>query len=117
MIAKSFVKWPNVDRDLDSIVNSCTICYNFKSTPQLRKLKPWSDSPNISHKLHIDIDYLSKINNYHFFILIDAKSKWIQCFLVKNITTEITNNNLIEIFTPFCLCVKIVSDNATQFLK
>lgn len=63
----------------------------------------------------IHIDFLSPLYNFYYFVLIDATSKWIECFAVKNITSYVAIDKLRETFSRFGLPREIVSDNAKSF--
>ncbi|CAF1449621.1 unnamed protein product [Rotaria sordida] len=54
----------------------------------------------------------------YFLIVVDTHSKWLEIFIVNDIsttTTTTTVNTLISPFARYGLCEEIVSDNGTQF--
>ena len=41
-IARSFVWWPNCDKDIEGTVRNCSKCQQVKSPPAVNPLTPWS---------------------------------------------------------------------------
>ena len=72
-LARGYVYWPNMDKQLDELVKSCTKCQLVAKSPRKTKFyslpipgTPWS-------RLHID--FAGPINGQHYLILVDAYSK------------------------------------------
>ncbi len=41
-ITHSHVWWPQIDRDIEDIVNSCQSCLRVKQSPSSAQLHPWT---------------------------------------------------------------------------
>ena len=40
-LTRSFVWWPQLDRDLENVVQSCEICLTYRHLPPMAPLQPW----------------------------------------------------------------------------
>ena len=53
-VARSYVWWPGLDGDLESLVKSCTKCQSCRSTPAVAPLDPWLWPTQPWQHIHID---------------------------------------------------------------
>lgn len=95
-IARSYMWWPGIDDDIERECKECHTCTMEapappRALPQLWQypIEPWC-------RLHID--YLGPIKGNNYFVLIDASTKWIEAFKMKDTTTTATIRVLREIF-------------------
>ena len=58
---------------------------------------------------------MGKFFGYYFSIIVDAHSKWLEAFIMNDISSNSTINTLTSLFARYGLCEKIISDNGTQF--
>ncbi|CAF1065871.1 unnamed protein product [Rotaria sordida] len=60
---------------------------------------------------------MGKFMGSYFLIVVDAHSKWLEPFIMNDIstTTTTTINTLTSLFARYGFCEEIVSDNRTQF--
>ncbi|XP_036341085.1 uncharacterized protein K02A2.6-like, partial [Rhagoletis pomonella] len=112
-IARSFVYWPHIDSDIETLVRNCNNCASAAKMPTKSTLQPWPKPSAPWQRLHID--YAGPVNGYYFMVIIDAYSKWPEVIPTKSITTQPTVDILNEIFSRLGLPSTIVSDNGTQF--
>ncbi|CAG4992790.1 unnamed protein product [Colias eurytheme] len=111
--ARSYVWWPGLDKDLERICNDCRTCAMVRPAPARAATHPW-EWPQIAwYRVHVD--FLSPKLNVYYFILIDAYSKWIEAFLVKCTSADVTINCLRGIFARFGYPYELVSDNGPPF--
>ena len=40
-LARSFMWWPQLDRDLENVVQDCEICQTYRHLPPTAPLQPW----------------------------------------------------------------------------
>ena len=53
-IARSFMWWPGLDREIELVVKSCTVCQNVRSLPPKVPLHPWKWPSRPFQRVHID---------------------------------------------------------------
>lgn len=114
-ILRSYVWWPNIDKDIEVLIRKCASCINVLSNPPKATVIPWM-RPNGPWK-RIHIDFAGPICNKFFFIILDAFSKWIEVFYTVSPTAEFTVRCLSSVFARFGLPEQLVSDNGTQFVS
>ena len=70
-LARSYIWWPGLDRDIESLAKKCETCLQNASNPPRANLHVWDwpDGPN--ERIHVD--FLGPINNRMFMTIIDDK--------------------------------------------
>eukprot|EP00731_Ephydatia_muelleri_P009464 Em0005g50a len=111
-LARSYVWWPNLDQDIERMVASCEKCKMVSSMPQLAPHHPWQFPSSPWDRVHIDY---GEYKGTHFFVLVDAYSKWPEVREMSTTTTQRTVEVLQEIFAMHGLPRILVSDNGPQF--
>ena len=82
-LARGYVYWPNMNKQLEELVKSCTKCQLVAKSPRKTKLYSWPIPESPWSRLHID--FAGPINGQHYLILVDAYNKWPEVFyVVKN---------------------------------
>ena len=112
-IARSYVWWPNLDKDIEEMVKTCEICQQNRNRPSEAPLHVWPYPDKAWDRVHID--FAGPFMGHMFLILIDAYSKWLDVRIMKNITSLATINELRDIFSTFGPPSMVVSDNGSQF--
>ena len=112
-LARSFVWWPQLDSDLESLVQSCEECQRFQHLPPVTPLQPWEWPQRPWARVHID--YAGPFLGQNFLIVIDAHSKWLEVKTVTNVTSTITIEHLRSIFSTHGIPEMLVSDNGSVF--
>ena len=112
-IARSYVWWPKIDHQIETLVKSCITCQSTRDMPPVAPLHPWVWPAKPWQRLHIDFagPFLGKT----FFILVDAHSKWPEIVEMKSTTSQQTIYVLRNLFATYGLPLQIVSDNGPQF--
>ena len=112
-IARSYVWWPKIDHQIETLVKSCITCQSTRDMPPVAPLHPWVWPAKPWQRLHIDFagPFLGKT----FFILVDAHSKWPEIVEMKSTTSQQTIFVLRNLFATYGLPLQIVSDNGPQF--
>lgn len=113
-LARSYVWWPRIDHDIESIIRKCETCLiNSKDNPPKSELHVWEwpEAPN--ERIHVD--FLGPLGNQMYIAIIDSHSKWIDIREMKNITTESTIDVLRDYFSTWGIPLRLVSDNGPAF--
>ncbi|XP_074026021.1 uncharacterized protein K02A2.6 isoform X1 [Leptinotarsa decemlineata] len=114
--ARSLLYWPNIDRDIENMVRSCSICSENKQDPPKAPLTAWPLATKPFERVHID--FLGPIKVGMYFILTDSYSKWLEVYQMStNRTSRKTEEVLRDIFSRFGLPETVVSDNGPQFVS
>lgn len=98
-IARSYVWWPRINSDIESVANICENCQVIKPSPPLAELKVWPMPNKVWNR--INVDYIGPFQNKYFFVIIDAYSKWLEVYPTNSITTENTINILRSVSFRF----------------
>ena len=111
-LLRCYVYWPNMDRDIADMIESCNRCALAAKSPTTT-CKPW---PNTDHPWQrIYADFAEPVDNMYYLIVVDSHSKWPEVLQCKRPTTNCTIGFLHEIFARFGVLDCVVTDNATQF--
>lgn len=113
-VARSYVWWPYMGKDIENMVRNCENCLLYRDNPPKAVLIPWEIPNQVWERIHID--YLGPIFNKYILVIVDAYSKWIEAFVVNNMTTLTTINILRSCFARFGIPKILVSDNGRQFI-
>ena len=113
-LARAYMWWPNMDKDLERKVNSCRECQTVRVMKNNRQpLHPWEYPDRAWSRLHID--YAGPMDGSMFLVIVDAYSKWVEVLKTSGSTSKITIDQLSKVFTTHGLPDTIVSDNGTAF--
>ena len=85
-LARCYLWWPTLDKDIETKMKSCTICMAVRNAPQVAPLHSWQWPTRIWQRLHIDF---GQKGNHTFLVIIDSHSKWLEVFDMKKSTTNI----------------------------
>lgn len=108
--------WPGMSADIDRFVAECDVCATLRPTPPRAPLTPWPYPPEPWYRVHMD--FLGPINNKVYLIIVDAYSKWIECFDVSTgYGTGIVICKLSEVISRFGLIKTICTDNGSSFVS
>jgi len=114
-LARSYVWWPGIDRDIENAVKSCPGCQLVQKAPALAPLHPWEWPSNPWERIHID--YAGPFMGSMFLVVVDAHSKWPEIFMTKGTTSAITVGVLRTLFARTGIPMQLVSDNAAYFVS
>ena len=112
-LARSFVWWPSMDKEIEKKVKTCQQCQLHQSAPQEAPLHPWEWPSEPWSRVHMD--YVGPYHGGMFFLLVDAYSKWLEVHHMHSTTSTATISKLREIFATHGLPRSAVSDNGTNF--
>ena len=113
-LARSYVYWPKIDEDIDTLVKTCEACGKHgKSLPKVMD-HPWVRSTKPWQRIHID--YAGEFLGKYWLLVVDSYSKWPEVVCMgHNTTAAATTRTLRSIFSRTGLPNVVVSDNGPQF--
>ena len=112
-VARAFMWWPGLDRDIEAAVKECSSCQLNRGLPPSAPLHPWTWPTRPWARLHLD--YAGPFLNHMFLVLIDAHSKWIEAYPMSSATSSATIQQLRVPFAQFGIPNMVVTDNGTCF--
>ena len=112
-LARGFCWWPNMNSDIEKMVQNCYECNLHRRNPPANKLHIWEPATESFERVHLDFagPFMGKM----FFLCIDAFSKWPEVHIVPNIRADTIVEKCREIFSIFGIPKNIVSDNGKTF--
>jgi hypothetical protein len=113
-IARSYLWWPGLDKDLENCAKSCVSCQAVKSSPAKAPLHPWMWPAKPWQRIHID--FVGPFLGKNFLVVVDAHSKWAEVIEMSSTTSSKTIVELRKLFSAYGLPEQIVSDNGPQFV-
>ncbi|UYV74279.1 K02A2.6-like [Cordylochernes scorpioides] len=89
-----------IDSNIEELTRECRVCQESASMPPAT-ISEWTWPEKPWHRLHLDLagPFMGRM----FLVLVDAYSKWIEIFIIKDITSKTIVNHLREIFARFGL--------------
>lgn len=112
-LARGYVWWPNMDRELEDAVKKCQQCQLHQKAPAEAPLHPWEWPGQPWSRVHID--YAGPYKGHMYLVVIDAHFKWMEVHIMRSTTSAATIVKLKEIFAAHGLPETIVSDNGPNF--
>ena len=112
-LARMYVWWPGISRDIESTVRQCRQCQLQQPIPPVAPLHPWSWPTRPWTRLRLN--YAGPFEGKMILVLIDARSKWIETVHTPNATSVTVIEEFREKFAQFGIPQTIVTDNGTCF--
>lgn len=112
-LARSYVYWPFLDKDVETMVRQCEHCILTSKSPVKTTLASWPIPERPWQRIHLD--YAGPMDGLWYLIIVDAFSKWPEVYSTKSTTSNITISFLKDVFSRFGNPETIVSDNGSQF--
>ena len=114
-LARSYLWWPGLDRELEELAKACTQCQKEQSSPAVAPLHPWSWLTRPWARIHLD--FAGPFQERMFLIAIDAHSKWPEVVEMLTLTATQTVAVLRKMFAANGLPEQVVSDNGPKFVS
>ena len=95
-VARSYVWWRCIDRDIKNVAGNCDGCLQTRSRPSAVVLHPWQLAERPWQRIHID--FAGPFMQSMFLIVIDAFSKWPEVVVMNSATTARTIDELRVFF-------------------
>ncbi|KFD45527.1 hypothetical protein M513_13596 [Trichuris suis] len=112
-MARFYVWWPGLDRDIERMVSGCLTCQKYQRDPPEVPLVSWNMPSEPWARLHMDLAGPFKGSNW--LVTVDAHSKWRDVVPLRNTTATSVIKHCRRLFTTFGLPRHIVTDNGPQF--
>ena len=112
-IARSYVWWPSIDKNIETLCKSCDACLRESANPPHCKTFSWAWPSKPWVRLHAD--FLGPFFGFNYLIVIDSHSKWVEAAKMKKIDAEHTTAVLKQIFARFGFPLQFVTDNGPTF--
>lgn len=112
-LARSYVWWPGLDKDLERIARECEACLQCSNSPAKADLIPWTWTKGPWQRLHLD--FLGPFQGKTFIIAVDSHSKWVEVIQADGYSASKVIDHLDEMFSRFGLPFEIVTDNGPPF--
>ena len=106
-----YVWWAGIDKELETLVKSCTECATVKQTPAKAPLHPWTWPSRPWQRIHIG--FAGPFLDKSFLIVIDAYSKWAEVVIMPQTTTARTIVVLQQLFSVHGLPEETVSNKGS----
>ena len=113
MLARSYVYWSNIDKDIVNFVRLCEDCQLASKNPRKIPLQPWPRPDGPWKRIHAD--FAGPLKNTYYLIVVDSFSNWPEVMPMKKITTTATIERFEDLFIRNGLPDEIMTDNGTQF--
>ena len=111
--ARSYVWWPNLDKDIELMCKSCRSCDFNQHTPAKATPSAWPVPERPWSRLHLD--HAGPFQGHIFLLVVDAYSHWLEVMSVASTSAECVIPKLRILFATHGLPDLLVSDNATAF--
>ncbi|XP_060543224.1 uncharacterized protein LOC132710602 [Pantherophis guttatus] len=111
-LARSYVWWPSLDKDIEEWVARCDPCQEVRPAPAQAPVSEWEMPSSPWARIHIDFTGL--MQGHYLLIVVDAFSKWLEVIPTASTTSEATIRALRRLFATHGLPDVLVSDNGPQ---
>uniref|UniRef100_A0A5S6QJF2 RNA-directed DNA polymerase n=1 Tax=Trichuris muris TaxID=70415 RepID=A0A5S6QJF2_TRIMR len=112
-LARSYVWWPHIDKDIESFVQTCLPCQESRNNPPVDSTARWPEVQEPWSRVHID--FFGPFQGKVFFILVDAYSKWVEVRVVPTVSSKAAISALRSLFATHGLPDCVISDNGSAF--
>ena len=87
-LSRSYVWWPNLDKDIEALVRQCKTCQEVSNRPPVSPLHPWEFPHNVWERIHLD--YAGPFEGRMILVIVDAFSKFIDAHVMTTSTSKAT---------------------------
>lgn len=113
-VARSYMWWPNIDREIETLIQQCHACQTVLSVPASAPIHPWPLASGPWQRVHVDF---AEKNRKCFLLVVDSYAKWPAIFEMTKITSHSIIEKLRSIFAAYGLPKVLVSDNGPQLVS
>ena len=114
-LARGYIWWPGIDKDIETCVKECTACQSVSKQPPVVPLHPWGWPEKPWSRVHVD--YAGPFEGKMFLLMIDAHLKWLEIHVTNTATSTSTIERLRRSFASLGIPEVLVLDNATVFMS
>ena len=91
-VARSYVWWPGMDKQLEQTVRDCPQCQLYRKLPAAAPLNPWPWTDKPWSRVHID--FAGPFHGKMIMVVVDSHSKWVEAVPMDTSTAQATISNL-----------------------
>ena len=114
-LARMYVWWIGVDKDIEATVQHCVECQQSRPAPPAAPLHPWQWPGSPWVRLHMD--FAGPFLGQYFLVIVDAHSKWLEVFPVASTSATLMIDKLRTLFAQFGIPQMVVTDNGSSFIS
>lgn len=108
--------FPGIDARIEQLIGACAVCAQLRPSPPRAPMSPWKYPTHSFMRVHID--FVGPVNEHTYLVIVDAYSKWVECYDMKNNITSIkVIEKMYDFMSRFGIPHTIVSDNGTSFIS
>ena len=113
-LARSYVWWPAIDSDIETIVKACSGCASVsRDSPEI--YQSWMEPDEPWQRIHMD--FAGPFHSFMWLLYVDAKSKYPGVIKMKLTTSAKLIFEMKKLFSLFGLPKTLVTDNGPQFVS
>lgn len=110
-MARKFVYWQNLDKDIDLFVETCEACCKTSNNKK-KVFSSWPIASEPFERVHLDFFYFQ---GKRFLIFVDSYSKWIEVKQMRKTDAKSLIRILCSIFSCFGKVKSFVTDNGPPY--
>lgn len=114
-IARYYVWWPNLDKDVEMHVKRCSSCQENRDGIEEVPIYPWNIPDKVWERVHLDL--AGPMDGVMWLVGIDALSKWAEVDCLRVTTSTALIQRLRTWFARYGIPAEIVTDNGPQFVS
>ena len=109
-LARSYVRWPNMDNKLENKVKHCGQCQVNRKAPPVAPLHPWEWPQEPWERFHLD--YAGPFMGHMFLVIVDAHSKWVDIYIVNQqpVRQQLTSCPLVLLRMDFHELLSLITE-------
>ena len=113
-LARMYIWWPLIDKDIEQSVQQCHLCQQQQSAPPVVPLQPWRWPSQPWVRLHMGFAGLFQGK---MILVIDSHSKWNEAYPSDSSTSSKVIKLSRTLFTQFGIPEVLVTDNGSYFVS
>ncbi|XP_046420699.1 uncharacterized protein K02A2.6-like [Neodiprion fabricii] len=113
-LARSFVWWPEINKQIESITQACRACLETRKSPPKIALTPWAWPTTPWHRIHAD--FLGPFNGKTVLVIVDSHSKWPEAIIMQSMSESHTIKAFEEVFARHGYPAHLITDNYSTFV-
>lgn len=95
-LARGYVWWERIDKDIEELVKSCASCQVTRPNPVKAPLHCWEPATHPFERVHVD--FAGPFMGKYFVVFVDAYTKWPEVKILRDITTRHNHHRLQRVF-------------------
>lgn len=114
-LARMYVWWPLIDKDIEQSVLQCHLCQQQQAAPPVTPLQPWKWLSQPWVRLHMD--FAGPFEGKMILVVIDSHSKWIKAYPTDSSMSIKVIEMSRTLFSQFGIPEVLVTDNGPCFVS